>query len=228
MPSTDERDVASGSGAISEHYREIVTLLFGIVFAQSLPNYLDFITLGPPRAISVLVLPTIALLSSHVAIILSWLGYHHQLVAYEYTPDRWGLFQMFIDVIIVVGYFGLINLASRIRAMPGETVNWGVIYLVAAYVVIHLLYIMNDWILRQAHQADSEARIGYVLLNARFFVYFVILELVYLTLDLFLINTRIHEQLLAAVVLVVTGGLVLRYRYLIFQSSDPDSIGQPA
>lgn len=225
-----ENDSDGAKSGLPEYYREIVSILFGIVFAQSLPHYLTYITLQPGADIEVQWLPFLALLSSHIAIALSWVGYHNQLAAYDYTPENiWGEFKMSIDVIIVILYFGLISLANRLSSAPGEGVNWGVIYFLLSYVLIFLFYVLNDKILQQGYKDREdvdESEIGYVLLNGGLAMVFGILIAVYFTSGS-IINIGVEGYTLSLLAVITTIVIVICYRIRIAKSGTHDSIGPP-
>ena len=142
-----------------EYFRDIVTVLFTVVVAFSIRTYNDTLFNSP----NPLTQPYVALVGAYSAILFSWIGYHFWIIKYPYeTRDAVGQFRLVIDLAIVMSYAYLLYTIQWIIAPQkapeffwGLVQSTGTVWYLWVFVVIFLLYIVNDFLVWENHQAGA-------------------------------------------------------------------------
>lgn len=211
--------MSTGAGSqLPEYYREMVSILFAIVLAQSMPNYINI--LDKNVIFSDMITSLMALFGAHVTIAGSWIGYHHMLDAYAYKPENvFSKVRLGIDFLIVFMYFLLVTSAQKVSSsgVINGGVNVNLLYHLVLYVTIYSLYVVYDLAVQQSHDDPSA---GFVWLDARFSGLFVGVTIAYFVVGSLLRTMGVLNVLFASTPLVLT----VVFRYMVATTESPDAI----
>ncbi len=84
-----------------------------------------------------------ALIGVFFTSIMSWTGYHARMEERPYTPTKFGVFRLLIDIVIV-GTYAFLLFASTKGGQSIEHYLWG-------FSTVFLLYIVSGWLRRREH-----------------------------------------------------------------------------
>jgi hypothetical protein len=88
---------------------DLIDIVFAVVVGTSIAAIFSNGSLKEwPRLLEIVTLSNMSLLVAYVAVVLSWVGYHHMIELNPYTLNRWGYIRFGIDVVIVFAYTILI------------------------------------------------------------------------------------------------------------------------
>lgn len=161
----DHDDQSELTDKWNEYYRDIVSILFAVVLAQSLPLYGKLLT---PSKIMFDLTNVLALVTVHVAITLSWVGYHDQLARQRYRPSRRiGKTRLMLDLLIVLFYSLLISSIRWNIQYPNEQISVPSIgytpieIFLGLFALIYILYVLNDLTVRYDRSYPNDLLIYY-------------------------------------------------------------------
>lgn len=192
----------------TEYLRGIVSILFAVVLGLSIEQYRDL--LNPVNWE-----PFLALLTIHISIVFSWIGYHDLLLNYSYKDSIWSLFRVLNDVAIVILYAFLIYIAVEVGTGTKVSLlylEWEptVIYLFG-FCLVYSLYIINDIFVTfdvDISTINDDGAVAYILWNFLFFVIFVAFFVA-------ICITSVRSWVIPLSVLL----LVILYRHVIFSQT---------
>lgn len=102
---------------------DLIDIVFAVVVGTSIAAIFANDSLRAwPSLQEIVTLSNMSLIVAYVAVVLSWVGYHHMIELNPYTLNRWGYIRFGIDVVIVFVYTILIysreNFSIFLSAFP--------------------------------------------------------------------------------------------------------------
>ena len=128
------------TNSYSDRLLRLVQVVFAVVIGGSLIQFNEI--LFPPQC----TIEFWALFGVYVSAIMSWAGYHHRMNEYPYTPTKFGVIRLFIDIFIVIIYAYLLFAGSG-KEQTIEPYLWGFSFVFMAWIFSGLLRCLehHDW-----------------------------------------------------------------------------------
>lgn len=102
----------------SDRLLRLVQVVYAVVIGGSLIYFNEI--LFPPHC----TIEFGALFGVYLSAIMSWTGYHHRMGSFPYTPTKFGVFRLFVDIFIVIMYAYLLFAGSK-QGQSIEPYLWG-------------------------------------------------------------------------------------------------------
>jgi len=160
MNEVEERQV---SDSLSPRLTEFVTIVFGVVIAESFARYSSYI-LHPTLSLAF-----VGLMAVYITTISSWIFYHRSAIRYPYNGGL-GILRFALDF-ITVGLYAYLLYSLELIARSAQLTQ----YLVG-FAVIFFVYIFSGLVRRKEHHDPKASRV--ILLGA-FFIAFLVAACVY-------------------------------------------------